>query len=175
MVGRQLGVMVLQLPKNIGKGGAMKQGVMATGAPIIVFFDADLVDLSMNHISQLIGPVREGMAAMCVGMRGRLFDMPKLIIAIDPLMAIGGERAMRREVFEGINQRLLDGFMVETALNYYCIVKKLPVAYADLKGLKIIVKEKKWGILKGFANRLKMMWQMAKIRGLIIFSKNMFV
>ena len=69
---------------------------------------------------------------------------------LDPLLAIAGERAMDRFVFESIPSFFIQGFMVETALNYFCIINKTPVKYAKLKDLDIIVKEKSGELLRVF-------------------------
>ena len=106
--------------------------------------------------------------------RGRYWGLPKLFIKINPLLAIGGERAMRRFVFESIPERFIQGFAVETSLNYCCLKKKLKVIYPELKGLSVVIKEKKWGFLKGFKNRMKMFWQLFKIRVLIYTNKKEF-
>jgi glycosyltransferase involved in cell wall biosynthesis len=163
---RKTGARVITLPKKggSGKGNAMRQGVNSTDAEIIAFFDADLINLQEKHISDVIGPVKEEKAEMCVGMRVRYGGAPELIIKLDPLLAIGGERAMKRKVFENIPDRFIKGFAVETALNYYCLIKKLPIKYVRLEGLNIIIKEKKWGFWKGFKNRIKMFWELFKIR-----------
>ena len=168
-IGERLGAKVIKLPKKggNGKGNAMEQGVKSTDAGIIVFFDADLVGLTQEHVSSLVKPLLEERAAMVVGVRGRYKGLPGIIIKIDPLSAIGGERAMKRSVFEAIPKRFIQGFAVETALNYYCRKKNLKVLYPKLKDLTIITKEKKWGFLKGFKNRLKMIWQLIKIRILL--------
>lgn len=174
-IGRDLGAKVLQLLKNGGKGNAMKQGILATNADIIVFFDADLIGLTTQHVSSLIEPVLNNEAYMCVGVRDRAFGLARFIAKLSFIMAIGGERAMSRELFKKIPERFLQGFAVETALNYYCLSKKLPIKYVILDKLTIVIKEKKWGFIRGFANRLKMIWQMIKIRIIILFYKNEFI
>ncbi len=173
-IGKELGVKVIRLKNNIGKGNAMKEGVMATDADIIVFFDADLVGLQREHIFSLVNPILKDRAVMHVGIRERLFGLPKLFIKIDPLLAIGGERAMKRFLFESIPVEFLQGFVIETALNYHCYVRKLPVSYTELKGLKQKIKEQKWDVWKGFKSRLKMILQMLKIRWILIVSRDSF-
>ena len=175
-IGEELGAKVIVLPEKggNGKGNAMKQGVESTDAEIIVFFDADLVGLKIEHVSQLVQPILEGKAAMAVGVRDRYKKLPDIIIKIDPLLAIGGERAMKRFIFEALPEKFIRGFAVETALNYYCLKKKLKIVYPKLKGLTIVIKEKKWGFVKGFKNRLEMIWQLIKIRFLIIINKKEF-
>jgi len=81
---------------------------------------------------------------------------------------------MKRFVFENIPEEFLKGFTVETALNFYCKINNLPVAYIFLKGLNMVVKEKKWGFWKGFRNRVKMINEIIKIRFLILFNKDKF-
>jgi len=173
-IATEIGARVIRLPENRGKGNAMKQGVKSTEAEIIVFIDADLVGLTTEHIFLLVQPILESKAAMSVGLRERWGGLPKFFVSIDPLLAIGGERAMKRFVFESIPERFIQGFAVETALNYYCLKNKLKVLYPELKGLTVIIKEKKWGFLKGFKNRLKMIWQLLKIRFLILANRKEF-
>ena len=175
-IGQKLGAKVIKLSKigGSGKGNAMARGVESTDAGIIVFFDADLIGLTQSHISLLVRPVLEGRVGMCVGIRERYAGLPKIIAKIDPLLAIGGERAMKRYIFEALPKKFIRGFAVETALNYYCLKKKIPVRYVELKGLTVLIKEKKWGFLKGFRNRLKMIWQLIKIRVLILMNRKEF-
>ena len=175
-IGRNLGAKVISLPKKggSGKANAMKEGVESTDAEIVMFFDADLIGLSKEHISTLLKPILEGKAVMSTGIRERWAGLPKIIVKIDPLLAIGGERAMKRFVFEKLPPEFLRGFAVETGLNYYCRVNKLPISYVILKGLDMVVKEKKWGFWKGFKSRLRMMRQIIKVRFLILIKRKEF-
>ncbi|MBU3934466.1 glycosyltransferase family 2 protein [Patescibacteria group bacterium] len=169
-IARSLGVKVISLPKKggSGKANAMKQGIKSTDAEIILFFDADLIGLKQEHITLLIQPILEGRAEMVVGVRGRWLGIPKLFVKIDPLLAIGGERAIKRSVFENLPQEFIKGFMIEIGMNLYCQKKKLPVVYADLENLTMVIKERKWGLLKGFFSRIKMIWEMIKARFILI-------
>ncbi|MBI2049963.1 MAG: glycosyltransferase family 2 protein [Candidatus Staskawiczbacteria bacterium] len=175
-IGQRFGAKVVKISKigGSGKGNAMRQGVKATDADIIVFFDADLVGLSESHISLLVEPMLKNDIAMCIGIRGRWGGLPRLIVKMDSLMAIGGERAMKKSLFEKIPEEFMQGFSVETTLNYYCLVKSLSVHYVALDNLRVVIKEKKWGFFKGFHNRFKMIWQMIKIRFVLVFSKGKF-
>lgn len=173
-IAQELGVKVIETGGRGGKGGAMAEGIKNTDSEIIVFFDADLLGLNQDHIKGLLEPIVKGEAVMCVGIRERggwKGKIGEFLIKIDPLSAIAGERAIRREIFETIPEKFKQRFMVETALNYYCQVNKLPVKYFKLKGLDIIVKEKKWGFWRGFWERLKMNWQLVKIRFLLYSHK----
>jgi glycosyltransferase involved in cell wall biosynthesis len=173
-ISRSLGLKVADSLQKIGKGGAMREGLKMTQADVIVFFDADLIGLTTEHISQLVVPILENKAEMVVGIRDRLGETPEFILKIDPVLAFGGERAVKRHVFEKVPLKFSQGFAVETALNYYCHVNKLPVIFTKLKGLGMIIKEKKFGFFRGFYERIKMQFEMVKIRILILFNKKEF-
>lgn len=174
-IGRDFGVRVITNNPNRGKGEAMIIAVESTDADIVAFFDADLINLQKQHVSDLIWPVKNGHAAMCVGLRGRAGGLPKLMARIAPIMfVIGGERAMKREVFLGVPRKFIKGFSVEIALNYYCRQKQLKVLLVELKALTIIRKEQKMGLIKGFADRIKMIIQLIKIRIKVSLSKKEF-
>jgi glycosyltransferase involved in cell wall biosynthesis len=172
-IARQFKVRVLDSERR-GKGQAMRNAVKQTNAEIIAFFDADLLGLAAEHVSQLVEPVLNGEAAMVVGIRDRWGENPLTLVKIDPLLALGGERAMKRSVFENIPERFIQGFAVETALNYYCQQNKLPVRYVKLKGLDIVMKEKKVGFFKGFWERIEMHWHIRKMRFLMKQHKEEF-
>jgi glycosyltransferase involved in cell wall biosynthesis len=173
-ISRGFGVRVLDAERK-GKGQAMRNAVRQTEARIVAFFDADLLGLRTEHVSQLIGPVLKDEAVMSVGIRDRLGETPPFILKFDPLLAFGGERAMKREVIENIPERFIQGFAVETALNYYCYVNELPVRYVKLKGLKIVMKEGKVGFFRGFWERIEMHWHIRKMRVLMKRHKEEFI
>ncbi len=163
-VARQWGAEVIVLEESKGKGGAMRAGVESTDAEAISFFDADLINFRPEHVSLLFRPVLGGDAVMSVAIRDRYWALPRFFVKIDPLLAIAGERIMKRFVFESIPRKFMRGFAVETSLNYFCKINKLKIAYPVLEGLDVIVKEKKWGWFEGMKDRLKMMSQLVKIR-----------
>ena len=49
-VARQHGAQVVELPVNLGKGGAMKIGSLSTQAEYLLFLDADLVGITKEHV-----------------------------------------------------------------------------------------------------------------------------
>jgi glycosyltransferase involved in cell wall biosynthesis len=173
-ISKSFEVKVLEGPEREGKGRAMRKGVESTDANVIAFFDADLIGLSPEHITQLVQPILKNEAGMVVGIRDRIGETPLWLLKIDPLLAFGGERAMKREIFENLPERFSRGFEIETALNFYCKINKIKVKYAKLKGLKMIIKEKKYGFLKGFLERIKMEGEMIKIRISLLFHKKEF-
>lgn len=165
-IGENLGVKVVRLPKKggSGKGNAIMQGLKSTKAEIIAFFDADLIKLSKDHVYSLVQPILKEEAVMSVGIRGHYMGLPKFIAEIDPLLAIGGERVVYRSLLKRIPKKFTKGFTIESALNHYCSVKNLSVKYVALDEVKHIIKEKKWGILKGSLERIKLILDVVKVR-----------
>ncbi len=145
--------LVHQLPWKHGKGAAMMHGVSHTDTPILFFADADLLGLTPDHLKRILRPVLAGTLAMCVGLRDR---GPILMKISAHLPLIGGERAMRRNVFEDIPDNFMQGFMVESALNYYCRSHHLPYGTVELPGLHIRRKMQKVGFWKGLKEYLHM-------------------
>lgn len=124
-----------------GKGQAMRAGVAATGADIIVFLDADLVGLRPEHVDELVGLVADGSAAMACG----LFDRGPVAnpIFLDGLPVLTGQRALRRELFEQLDLDDVRGYRVEAALNSLVAQSELERVDRVLPGLWHRTKEEK--------------------------------
>jgi glycosyltransferase involved in cell wall biosynthesis len=155
---RAAGATVYELPENRGKGAAMLHGLTRTDAPVVAFFDADLTGLSPDHAERLVLPVVVGSRVMNVGLRDR---GPLLTPLTRHLPLIGGERAMLRQVIEEVPPEYLRGFMVETALNYYCRSRGLAYGSVLLPGLGIRRKYQKVGWKRGMLEYVHMAWQVA--------------
>ncbi|OGY43240.1 MAG: hypothetical protein A3B89_01125 [Candidatus Buchananbacteria bacterium RIFCSPHIGHO2_02_FULL_40_13] len=164
-IAKGFGVKVIERKETYGKGSAMIAGVKAASGNIIMFADADLENLTTHHISQVLKPIIEDQAIMSVGLRDRIFGLGALIPKIYPMYAIGGERAMTKDFFNSLpdDQNLLD-FGIETVMNYYAKKHKLKVSYPVLKNLHQVIKEKKYGLLPGFSDRLKLIKQVRRAR-----------
>jgi len=156
--------LVHQFPWKHGKGAAMQHGVAHCDTPLLFFCDADLYGLKKEHLETLIQPVKEGDVSMCVGLRDRGALLTRLEYVL-PL--IGGERVMRREVFESIPDKYLHGFMVETALNTYCRIHHLKIGRRPLIGLHIRHKTDKVGVLQGMKEYVGM-WKTIMLAHLIL-------
>jgi glycosyltransferase involved in cell wall biosynthesis len=153
-VGRALGVRTLQLKRNHGKATAMATGVAHTAAPFLLFVDGDILNLTSEVVTQLITPVVAGRSDMTIGVRNR----GRLVNAVHrqtgPLLS--GIRCLRREIFEAVPEEFLDGFCIETALNWSCRRLRRRTSTIVLYNLKHLVKEKKRGLAAGGRARLEM-------------------
>lgn len=151
--------LVHELPFRHGKGAAMAHGVTHTDAPVLFFADADLYGLSKKNLEAVLGPVLDGKKVMNVGIRDRGPFFMKLSAHL-PL--IGGERALVRKVFEDIPDAYKRGFMVESALNFFCRSRRLRYGSVPCLGLTIRRKTQKVGMLRGALQYLHMWWQIIK-------------
>lgn len=159
-IAQKAGVRAIELPAKKGKGAAMLHGLAHAKANVVMFFDADLKGLRPDHIQRLVMPVLSGSRIMTVGIRDRGFIMSSIARHFLPL--IGGERAMARRVIEGMNPEFVQGFMIESAMNYHCRINGWSYGGVYLPGLKIIHKYEKVGYWRGFIEYLKMTGEIIK-------------
>lgn len=155
------GIKVINLPENLGKGGAMLAGAKSTDAEIIAFFDADLIGLTPEHVDALIRPVVEGSADMSIGIfqAGRKWtDWAQKIAPY-----ISGQRALLRSKFldvPGLNEVR---FGVEIAIGRYARENGLQTIRVPFAGVTHPLKEEKLGFIPGAAARAKMYWEIMKL------------
>jgi glycosyltransferase involved in cell wall biosynthesis len=123
------GARVLRLPRNRGKGGALRAGLEAAAGETLLFLDADLRDTAREAFL-LLAPVLEGAADMTVatfprvpGRKGgfglvlRLARWGLRRAGGAPMQApLSGQRALTRAAWERIG-RLDPGFGLEMGLN----------------------------------------------------------
>ena len=117
-VAHALGVRAIELKHNQGKGVALAVGVIHTRAPVLVFVDGDILNLSDYLLRQLIEPVTRGRCEMNIGIRSRGWLIDEIHRRIGPLLS--GIRCLRREIFEAVPEDFLEGFRIEAALNWTC-------------------------------------------------------
>lgn len=158
-VARESEATVFELETNQGKGQAMLHGVKQTDANILAFFDADLLGLTQDHIEQLVLPVLTGSRFMNVGLRDR---GPLRTFITKHLPLISGERVMLRQVFLGVDPKFLNGYMVESSLNYYCRSRGYSYGAVLLRGLTFRRKIQKVGFFLGVIQYVKMFYQVLK-------------
>jgi len=144
---------VRELSIKNGKGAALMHGVKLTNAPCLFFCDADLYGFETKHVNAVIDPVLEEKLTMCVGLRDR---GSFLMWLTSHLPLIGGERTLRRTVFEGVPDTFLSGFMVEIALNYFCRSRGLAYGSKEMPGVHIRTKFQKVGFVRGLKEYCKM-------------------
>jgi len=111
---KKTGVYLLDLPRNLGKGGAMNRAAAEVDADIVVFLDADLGD-SASQAELIIKPVLEGQADLAIAAfppprRKGGFGLVKKTASwairragsLESTAPLSGQRAMTREVLQAV-------------------------------------------------------------------------
>ena len=107
-------IQVIRHPQNRGKGQAIFSGWAATTAPILLLLDADLKDLTPEHIQNLLAPVIEHRADMTLGLfQGGHFSTD-LSHRLTPFLT--GQRGLRAELLRYISLEAAGGYGFEIAL-----------------------------------------------------------
>lgn len=156
LVAKRAGAKVVSLSENLGKGGAMSAGVAATTAPLILFFDADMSGVTVEHLHLLLEPLFNNEADMVVGIRPILKGLYDFN---EDLPILSGQRALRREVFESISVEMRQGYGIEEVLNFHCKQNNKRVKLVALEGLKHRRKIEKTNLAVGVWGYLRMAWQ----------------
>jgi polyisoprenyl-phosphate glycosyltransferase len=159
-VAREYDVDVIELQENKGKGGAMKAGLDSADAEVILFLDADLLGLTSGHVLSLLKPVMTGEADMTLGLFGGGRMVTDLAQKVAPYLS--GQRAVRRSLLEQISDMDIARFGVEVAITRQIESQGTRVKEVVLPDMSHVMKEEKLGIVKGFAARIKMYWEIVK-------------
>ncbi|HEX2253306.1 MAG TPA: glycosyltransferase family 2 protein [Thermoanaerobaculia bacterium] len=153
-ISQQLQVKTIHLRKNYGKAMAMAIGVAHTEADVLVFVDGDILNLSGYLLGQLVEPVVSDRSDMVIGVRNRGWLINAIHRKTGPLLS--GIRCVRREIFEAVPEAYLQGFTVETALNWAARQLGRRCATVVLCNLRHMVKERKRGLSEGVRTRCAM-------------------
>jgi glycosyltransferase involved in cell wall biosynthesis len=153
---REAGATVLAARPPGGPGDksqALARGVAAAGAPVLVFFDADIQGVRPGHLEALAAPVLAGEAVLSCGIvdYGRLRN--PLFLRLPP---ITGLRALRRDLFEAIPEGRGNGFQIEILINEVAARRRAPCAIRVLRGLTHRTKIEKTGWRHGLPAHLAM-------------------
>lgn len=161
------GVDVVELPSNIGKGGAIMAGLKRTRAEVLLFLDADLIGLTTGHVASLMAPVLELKALMAVG----VFERGRMATDLAQKMApfLSGQRALTRSLLEKVAYLDISRFGMEVVLHRYAEEHNIPTATVCLPDLSHVLKEEKLGIWKGSLARLQMYWEIIKYAAKVSF------
>ncbi len=155
-------VRAIKLSTNKGKGGALRTGALQTDADVLVFFDADLIGLTPQHVEDLIAPVCSGEYAMATGVLCGSRFATDIAQKFSP--GITGQRAVRRDVFMQIPDLENVGYGIELAINYGVLHNGYNRKVVYLRGVTHPMKEEKLGFIRGAASRSVMYWQMLRFR-----------
>lgn len=157
-VARKTSAQVLELKENAGKAAAMEKAVALAKGDILVFLDADLHGLTPEIIRSFVQPVLAGSADMTIIARNYLFDHLNRF----PRTAPGGERALRRSIWDMVPPEDRRGFQIELAMNYHALRAGLKILIIDAP-IRHTYKVTKYGWRKGSIAEAKAFFQVANI------------
>ena len=159
-IAKSYNVKVVELSENLGKGGALKEGVDKCISEIILLLDADLIGLNTKHIEDLLLPVMEGEVDMTIGLfnKGRLST--DFAQKVTPYLS--GQRAIKRYIIDNISDIEMTRYGVEAAVTKYVKENNINFKRISLERLTHMMKEEKFGVVKGFAERMRMYWEVIK-------------
>lgn len=153
-IAKNLGVKVIS-KKNGGKGSAMDYGITHAKGEIIVFLDADLINLKLEHIEALVIPFSaDEKLTMTIGkfVEGNFISY----FGQELFPYISGQRGIRKKFFLEMGHLADLGFGVELAMYDYVKKNNFRYLFVPLRGLLYLTKEQKDGLVKGLIHRAKM-------------------
>lgn len=168
-ISRGFGAEVIDLKKNMGKGGAVDAGVRETDSDIVLFLDADLLGLKQKHITDLLLPVILDECQMTIGVFEDGRKITDLGQKITPFLS--GQRAMKRGIISDIKNIDVTRYGIELALTKYVSTNNVDYKEVPLSNLTHVMKEEKMGLMKGLTERVKMYWEVIKVLKFDEFSR----
>ncbi|HSV31243.1 MAG TPA: glycosyltransferase family 2 protein [Atribacteraceae bacterium] len=157
---RRRNIEVVEILSNVGKGGALFRSLEYIRGGVVLLIDADLVGLNEEHVISLSLPVISREADVTIGVFEEGRFATDFAQKLAPLLS--GQRAIRTDVLQNINDIEITRYGVEVAINRYIKQNGIQVKLIKLPGLTHVMKEEKFGIVKGFKERVKMYWEILK-------------
>lgn len=146
-VARDARFRLLRLPLNQGKAAAMVAGAACASSDVILFLDADLRGLRLDHLRALTEPVLRGECAMTLGRFVKPDGRADVAHAVSHLLT--GERCLRWSLFCTAPGLLSARYGAETALNKHAHNERLATQTVSLVELAHCSKIAKRGWLGG--------------------------
>jgi len=151
------GAKVLRHERNRGKALAMLTGLNDSQSDFVAFLDADLLNVTTQHLADLVNPVVRGDVQATLGVFRGGRTSTALGQRIAPTMS--GQRCLERELLAGFDG-WDSGFGIETAINAHLRRTGVELLVVEWHGVAQVMKEEKRGVLRGLWARLKMYWEM---------------
>ncbi len=151
-IAESLEVKVIRLEKNLGKGGAIVEGLKYAQGDIILLVDADLRGLNYENLYRLVKPVLNNEVEMTIGSN-------------IPFVAnkYSGLRTVKKFIFDDkdfIKKLKNSDYNVENLLNDRIRELNLKMKYVKMKGVRNVHKIKKYGFRQGLKRTLRMYWEL---------------
>ena len=130
-------IKIVNLVKNMGKGCALSRGIKKTKTDLVVFIDADAVNLSRRHLKLILSPFSNPKVCGVVGFGKLIINNPAFL---------QGDRAYRRQLLlPYLKQMEKTRFGIELFLETLAKQKKWHCRHVQLTGIKKLLKFDKTG------------------------------
>lgn len=149
---------VIGLPRNLGKGGAVMAAARRAQGKVLLLLDADLEGLKPEEIRALIRPVLAGGCDMAVGVLSA-----DLLQAVLPYLS--GIRAIRRQMLLDRPGLSATRFGFERALTELSWRERWKVARVPFTGVFHPRKQEKYGLIRGWQGKVRMAVEVVALRG----------
>jgi len=142
-------IKLVNFEQNQGKGAALAAGIEIAQGEIVLFLDADLLNLKVTHIVDLIHPL---LAQECRGTLGIMDDLTGDLLP-NPFMYFTGQRSyFRQDLLPYLAEIRQARFGVEVFLNE--LFPREQIQMVAVPGLGQIFKSEKTGYLGAFRGYL---------------------
>jgi glycosyltransferase involved in cell wall biosynthesis len=118
---------------NRGKGQAIISGLRITTSPVVLFLDADLIDLTVQHVEALAQPILSGEADMTIGLFKHGYFWTDLSHRLTPWLS--GQRCLRLRLLRDLPHEAAQGYGFETCLTILARQQKWRVKHVPWIGV----------------------------------------
>lgn len=154
-------VKLISYPVNRGKSFAMAIGIAKAQNDIVMLLDADLIDLTAEHLTALAAPVLSGKAEVSLSLRRNSL----LIFRAIGLDFVSGERVIRKqlvsETLEDIHK--LPHFGIEVFMNRLIIQRQHSISVTYWPTVTQARKTKKLGFWPGIRAEWRMITDLLQV------------
>ena len=157
-------VRYIKQANNTGKGGALDRGVQEATTELVFFCDADITGLTHEILEQIHKPVIKRQAGMSIAIQNRRayflnYLFVTKILRLVPVLA--GQRVLTKTLWNKLPEWYKKNFRIEVGLNFYSKFYGKGYRYRSFRELGQVVKEKKYGTIKGLAHRCAMIFDIS--------------
>lgn len=147
-------IILLDIGKNRGKGYALCAGIEKASGDILLFLDADIINLTEETVIALLKPLHKPHIKAVLGYPPIRHQFAKLFLPLT------GERVYyKKDILPHISRMSKVGYGVEMYLNEKFTPEQ--TAVVKLKNLQLLEKREKHGLRKSFKDELRAMTQLS--------------
>jgi len=141
-------VQFVRLSKNLGKAGAVRNGLKKAKGEIILMLDADLQNLRVNEIERAVHAFKNAQVIDMLVLRRINANLFEKSIRAEVLLA--GERILWKKDLDKVLDGHCERWQLETAINKYMYLRKKKVFWVPQSAVSTY-KPSKIGYLKGIS------------------------